>query len=327
MTGWNASDIPDQSGRTAVVTGANSGIGYVTARELARRGARVVLACRSEERGTRALEQLCSEVPSAEAEFRRLDLGDLGSVREFAESYGDGGVGGVDGGGGEGGGAGEGGGLDLLINNAGVMALPYRQTVDGFETQFGVNHLGHFALTGLLLPRLLRTPGARIVTVSSAFHALGNIDIGDLNGERSYRRWIAYGRSKTANLLFVHELARRLAATGSDVVAAAAHPGYAETNLQAAGPKMEGRKLAERVMWLGNRVLAQPATAGALPTLYAATAPEVRPDAFIGPRVLGWQGAPGRSWRAKWTLNDTASERLWEASESLTGVRYSGLKG
>ncbi|MEV2249527.1 oxidoreductase [Streptomyces sp. NPDC050147] len=313
MTGWNASDIPDQSGRTAVVTGANSGIGYVTARELARHGARVVLACRSEERGARALERIRAEVPSAVAGFRCLDLADLGSVRAFAESYARD--------------EGAGDGLDLLINNAGLMALPHRQTADGFETQFGVNHLGHFALTGLLLPRLLRTPGARIVTVSSAFHALANIDIGDLNSERDYRRWIAYGRSKTANLLFTHELARRLAATGSGVVAAAAHPGYAQTNLQAAGPKMEGRKVAERVMWLGNRALAQPATKGALPSLYAATAPDVRPDSFTGPRVLGWQGAPGRSWRAKWTLNDTASERLWEASESLTGVRYAALKG
>lgn len=311
MTGWNASDIPDQSGRTAVVTGANSGIGYVTARELARRGARVVLACRSEDRGTQALERLRAEVPSAAAEFGRLDLADLRSVRAFAESYARDEE--------------DGGGLDLLVNNAGLMALPQRQTADGFETQFGVNHLGHFALTGLLLPSLLRTPGARIVTVSSAFHALANIDIGDLNSERDYRRWIAYGRSKTANLLFTHELARRLAATGSDVVAAAAHPGYAQTNLQAAGPRMEGRKVAERVMWLGNRALAQPATKGALPSLYAATAPDVRPDSFTGPRVLGWQGAPGRSWRAKWTLNDTASERLWEASERLTGVRYSAL--
>ncbi|MFI8874718.1 oxidoreductase [Streptomyces sp. NPDC055243] len=320
MTGWNASDIPDQSGRTAVVTGANSGIGYVTARELARRGARVTLACRSEERGTRALERLRSEVPSAQAEFRRLDLGDLGSVREFAASYDRDGEGSGDSEGSGGGGGG--GGLDLLVNNAGVMALPYMQTADGFETQFGVNHLGHFALTGLLLPRLLRTPGARIVSVSSAFHALGNIDLRDLNSERNYRRWIAYGRSKSANLLFVHELARRLAASGSDVVAAAAHPGYAETNLQAAAPKLEGRRLAERVMWLGNRALAQSATAGALPTLYAATARGVRPDSFTGPRVLGWQGAPGKSWRAKWTLDDAAGERLWEASEGLTGVRY-----
>ncbi|MFF1696186.1 oxidoreductase [Streptomyces sp. NPDC058257] len=312
MTGWNASDIPDQSGRTAVVTGANSGIGYVTARELARHGARVVLACRSEERGARALERLRSEVPSADAEFRRLDLGDLESVRKFAQSYDR---------------DDEGGGLDLLVNNAGVMALPYRRTADGFETQFGVNHLGHFALTGLLLPRLLRTPGARIVTVSSAFHILSNIDMNDLNSEHGYRRWTAYGRSKSANLLFTHELARRLAATGSDVVAAAAHPGYAETNLQAAAPKMEGRKVTERVMRLGNLVLAQPATAGALPSLYAATAQGVRPDSFTGPRVLGWQGAPGKSWRAKWTLNDAAGERLWAASEGLTGVRYAALKG
>ncbi|MEV8015519.1 oxidoreductase [Streptomyces sp. NPDC086554] len=316
MAGWNASDIPDQSGRTAVVTGANSGIGYVTARELARRGARVVLACRSEERGSRALARLRSEVPGVEAEFSRLDLGDLSSVREFAASYerdagqrpGD-------------------GGLDLLINNAGVMALPYRQTVDGFETQFGVNHLGHFALTGLLLPLLLRTPGARIVTVSSAMHAVANIDIGDLNSERGYRRWIAYGRSKTANLLFVHELARRLAAAGCDVVAAAAHPGYASTNLQAAAPRMEGRKGAERVMRIGNGLVAQSADAGALPTLFAATAPGVRPDSFTGPRILGWRGAPARSWRAGWTRDDVAAGRLWEASEGLTGVEYGALKG
>ncbi|MEV0114508.1 oxidoreductase [Streptomyces sp. NPDC050844] len=311
MAGWNASDIPDQSGRTAVVTGANSGIGHVTARELARRGARVVLACRSEERGSRALTRLRSEVPGAEAEFRRLDLGDLGSVREFAASY-------------------ESetqGGLDLLINNAGVMALPYRQTVDGFETQFGVNHLGHFALTGLLLPLLLRTPGARIVTVSSGMHAVANIDIDDLNSERSYRRWIAYGRSKTANLLFVHELARRLAAAGSDVVAAAAHPGYASTNLQAAAPRMEGRKAAERFIRIGNGLVAQSADAGALPTLFAATAPGVRPDSFTGPRILGWRGAPARSWRAGWTKDDVAAGRLWEASEGLTGVEYGELKG
>lgn len=311
MAGWNASDIPDQSGRTAVVTGANSGIGYVTARELARRGARVVLACRSEERGSRALGRLRSEVPGAEAEFMRLDLGDLGSVREFAASY-----------------ESEAhGGLDLLINNAGVMALPYRQTVDGFETQFGVNHLGHFALTGLLLPLLLRTPGARIVTVSSGMHAVANIDIDDLNSERGYRRWVAYSRSKTANLLFVHELARRLAAAGSDVVAAAAHPGYASTNLQAAAPRMEGRKAAERFMRIGNGLVGQSADAGALPTLFAATAPGVRPDSFTGPRILGWRGAPARSWRVGWTKNDVAAGRLWEASEGLTGVSFGALKG
>ncbi|GAA2452227.1 oxidoreductase [Streptomyces mauvecolor] len=304
--GWSAQDIPDQSGRTAVVTGANSGIGLVTARELARRGARVVLACRSEARGRAAEDRIRSEVPGAQAEFRTLDLADLASVREFAAKlpYDR---------------------LDLLVNNAGVMALPYGKTADGFETQFGVNHLGHFALTGLLLPRLRAAGAARVVSVSSGMHALANIDIGDLNSEHRYRRWIVYGRSKTANLLFIHELARRLRAAGSDVVAAAAHPGYAATNLQTQGVRMEGRRAAERIVELGNRVMAQPAEAGALPTLYAATAPGVRPDSFTGPSLMMWRGAPARSWRARWTLNDVAGERLWVASEQLTGVTYEAL--
>ncbi|MFJ3226555.1 oxidoreductase [Streptomyces sp. NPDC086783] len=307
MTGWNASDIPDQNGRSAVVTGANSGLGYVTARELARRGARVVLACRSEERGHEAGDRLVAEVPGADVVFRRLDLADLASVREFAAGY-------------------PYERLDLLVNNAGVMALPQGRTADGFETQFGVNHLGHFALTGLLLPALLRTPGARIVTLSSMVHALANIDIDDLNAEHGYRRWIAYARSKTANLLFTHELARRLAATGAEAVAAAAHPGYASTNLQTAGARMEGRRGAERFAELGNRVFAQSAEAGALPTLYAATAPGVLPDSFTGPSFAMWRGAPAASWRAPWTRDDRASGRLWTASEELTGVRYDALK-
>ncbi|WP_327323480.1 oxidoreductase [Streptomyces sp. NBC_01210] len=307
MAGWNASDIPDQSGRTAVVTGANSGIGLVTAQELARRGARVVLACRSTVRGEQAEARVKREVPDAEVEFRSLDLADLSSVREFAAAY-------------------PYENLDLLINNAGVMALPYGKTADGFETQFGINHLGHFALTGLLLPKLLDTPGARVVSLSSGLHAMANLDIADLNSERHYRRWVAYARSKTANLLFVHELARRLRAAGSDVVAAAAHPGYAATNLQAASARMEGRMIRERIMEFGNRIAAQPAESGALPTLYAATAPGVRPDSFTGPKFQGWRGAPAPSRRAKWTRNDVAGERLWAASEQLTGVTYEGLK-
>ncbi|MER7177842.1 oxidoreductase [Streptomyces mesophilus] len=303
MTAWTAREIPDQTGRTAVVTGANSGIGLAAARELARRGARVLLACRSEARGEEARARIVAEVPDADVEFAPLDLADLQSVREFAAAF-------------------DGERLDLLINNAGVMALPYGKTADGFETQFGVNHLGHFALTGLLLPKLLATPGARIVTVSSGMHFLSNIDIGDLNSEKKYRRWVAYGRSKTANLLFTHELARRLEATGSEVVAAAAHPGFARTNLQTAGVRMEGRRLAARVAGLGTQLLAQSAESGALPTLYAATAPGVRPDSFTGPRLQGWRGAPVKSVRAKWTLNDAAGERLWAASEQLTGVTY-----
>ncbi|MFI7240804.1 oxidoreductase [Streptomyces qinglanensis] len=301
--GWTARNIPDQSGRTAVVTGANSGLGFVTARELARRGARVVLACRDEERGDRARDALVQELPEAgpRTELRRLDLGDLASVRAFAKELPDERV-------------------DLLVNNAGVMALPYGRTADGFERQFGVNHLGHFALTGLLLERLLAASAPRVVTLSSGLHALANIDIADLNSEHSYRRWIAYSRSKTANLLFTHELARLCA--GTPLVAAAAHPGYAATNLQTAGARMEGRKTTERVMALGTRVLGQSADAGALPTLYAATAPGVAPDSFTGPRLLGWRGAPAPSWRAPWTLSDVAAERLWAASEQLTGVTY-----
>jgi NAD(P)-dependent dehydrogenase (short-subunit alcohol dehydrogenase family) len=303
---WTAHDIPDQNGRTAVVTGANSGLGYCTARELARRGARVLLACRSEARGKDAVERLQTEVPSARVGYRHLDLGDLSSVRAFAKDYDD-------------------ERLDLLINNAGVMALPYAKTADGFETQFGVNHLGHFALTGLLLPQLLATPGARVVSLSSFMHTVANVDLGDLNSERRYRRWIAYGRSKSANLLFIHELARRVEAAGAGITAAAAHPGYASTNLQTAAAKLEGRRATERVMELGTRLVAQSADAGALPTLYAATAPGVLADSFTGPRHLGMRGEPARSRRASWTLNDRTGELLWAASEQLTGVSYAEL--
>lgn len=310
MAGWNVHDIPDQSGRTAVVTGANSGIGYVTARELARCGANVVLACRSQERGAAALDRMTSEVPEGSVALIRLDLGDLDSVREFTAAYG----------------RTHDDRLDLLINNAGVMAVAEGRTADGFETQFGTNHLGHFALTGLLLPTLLATPGARVVTLSSGMHMRANIDIDDLNSERAYGRWVAYGRSKTANLLFTHELARRLAAAGADVVAAAAHPGYAATNLQTSGPSAEGRKGMEAFMRIGNRFFAQSAEAGALPTLYAATAPGVEPDAFIGPSFAMWRGSPATSPRAPWTLNDRAGELLWEESERMTGVTYDQLK-
>ncbi|MFI0961983.1 oxidoreductase [Streptomyces sp. NPDC021080] len=308
MGGWRATDIPRQRGRVAVVTGANSGLGLVTARELARHGARVVLACRSEDRGRAAADRIAAEVPGAEVEFGRLDLGDLASVREFADRF-------------------PYDRLDLLVNNAGVMALPFATTADGFETQFGVNHLGHFALTGLLFPLIATTSGARIVTVSSMMHALADIDLDDLGSEKgAYRKWVAYGRSKSANLLFTHELARRLSATGSDVVAAAAHPGYASTNLQTAGPRLEGRRGAERLMEIGNRVLGQSAEAGALPTLYAATAPGVRPDTFVGPSFAMWRGSPSTSWRAGRTRDDTRAELLWSASERLTGVVFEGLE-
>ncbi|MFD5558086.1 oxidoreductase [Streptomyces sp. NPDC127068] len=305
MSSWSAHDIPDQSGRTAVVTGGNSGIGFTAARALARRGARVVLACRSERRGTAARDLIRTEIPSAEVEFAPLDLASLDSVRRFADTH-----------------RSAHDRLDLLINNAGVMALPHRLTTDGFEMQFGINHLGHFALTGLLLPTLTATPGARVVTVSSFMHHTANIDIHDLNSARHYHPWTAYSRSKTANLLFVHELARRLTAAGADTVAAAVHPGYARTNLQTAAARMEGRRAAERVLGWGNRLFAQGPEAGALPTLYAATAPGVLPDSFTGPRLIGWRGAPAPARRARWTTDDRASARLWEESARLTSVAW-----
>ncbi|MFR9674674.1 oxidoreductase [Streptomyces sp. TR06-5] len=302
--GWTARRIPGQGGRTAVVTGANSGLGYVTARELARRGCRVVLGCRSRGRGEQALARLLSEVPEADAELRQLDLADLKSVRAFAAALPD-------------------EPLHLLVNNAGLMAVPHARTADGFEMQFGVNHLGHFALTGLLMDRLLAAEGARVVTVSSLMHVLGNVDLRDPHCERRYRRWMAYGRSKTANLLFTHELARRV--NGRDLIAAAAHPGYSATELQTKGPRLAGDRVGERFMRLANAAVGSPAELGAAATLYAATSEEVVPDSFTGPRVLGLRGGPGRSWRAPWTRDDSTAERLWGLSEDLTGVRFDAL--
>ncbi|UED86578.1 oxidoreductase [Streptomyces profundus] len=302
--GWTARDIPDLKGRTSVVTGANSGIGYVTARELARRGSRVVLACRSRQRGEAALNRLFDEVPEARAELRLLDLADLASVRAFAGEWGE-------------------APLHLLVNNAGLMAVPLATTVDGFEAQFGVNHLGHFALTGLLLDGLLNAPGARVVTVSSMLHLLGNIDIHNLNAEQGYRRWLAYGRSKTANLLFTHELARR--SRDHDLLASAVHPGYADTELHARAGRLERNPVKERVARLGNKLLASRPEAGAMPTLYAATAPEVAADSFTGPAQL--RGRAGRALRAPWTLDDAVAIRLWRASEDLTGIRYDAISG
>lgn len=382
MGGWSAREIPDQSGRVAVVTGANSGLGYITARELARKGATVVLACRSDSRAQNAQQRLRKEVPDAQTEIRLLDLADLRSIRRFAEGF-------------------PYDRLDLLVNNAGVMGVTYGTTADGFETQFGVNHLGHFALTGLLLPRVLAagvegggadgagvagvagvggvgsaggpvaaevsggvgvaggsgasdvpatsaTQGAsapsasvsqgasempsasgvpsapappaapRIVNVSSIMHAMSNVDLRDPNGLRSYHRWTAYARSKSAVLLFTHALAGRLAEAGAGVVVAAAHPGYAATGLSSGVGGRAGRALME----VGDKVLAQPAEVGALPLLYAATAPGVRPDSFTGPSFALWRGAPAPSWRAPRTRDDRLAEWLWEVSERLTGVAY-----
>jgi NAD(P)-dependent dehydrogenase (short-subunit alcohol dehydrogenase family) len=302
---WTGDDIPDQGGRLAIVTGANSGIGFFIARDLARAGAHVILAVRDAGKGVAAAEGISSGTTDAHAHVARLDLAELGSVRAFAERI-----------------SSEHERVDLLINNAGVMAVARARTADGFEMQFGTNHLGHFALTGLLLPRLLTTPDARVVTVSSINHRAGRMNFDDLQGERRYSRWGAYNQSKLANLLFVFELDRRLRASGASLRSIAAHPGYSATNLQHGTPSP-----FERVFFpVGNRLIAQSAEMGALPVLYAATMPDVRSGAYVGPRGFGEvRGYPGEAKSTRSARDPLAARRLWEESEGLTGVTYEPL--
>jgi NAD(P)-dependent dehydrogenase (short-subunit alcohol dehydrogenase family) len=304
--GWTARDIPDQHGRRIVVTGASSGLGLETARELVRHGASVVLAVRDPTRGANAAADIERTAPGAPPEVRPLDLADLASVRAFAGAWD--------------------GPLDVLVNNAGVMALPYGLTADGFEMQFGTNHLGHFALTGLLLPALLAAPAPRVVTVSSGVHHAGSIDFEDLQHERSYQRWQAYSASKLANLLFAFELQRRVDGAGLPLLSVAAHPGYAATNLQLAGPRMEGRLVRQGVMSVGNLLLGQSAAKGALPQLYAATAGDVRGGEYFGPRgLMEGRGSPTRVKGSSRANDPELARKLWDVSEDLTGVRFEAL--
>jgi NAD(P)-dependent dehydrogenase (short-subunit alcohol dehydrogenase family) len=300
---WTAASIPDQSGRIAIVTGGNSGLGTSTARELARKGARVVIVCRNVQKGEQAASSIRATAPAAQVEVAPLDLADLASVRAFAESF-----------------AAANDRLDLLINNAGVMAPPRRLTVDGFESQIGTNHLGHFALTGLLLGTLLAAPAPRVVTISSGAHRIGKLNFDDLMGERRYNHWLAYGQSKLANLLFCFELQRRAAAAGTELLSMAAHPGYAATNLQFAGPAAWYEKA---VMAVGNKLIAQSADMGALPTLFAATEPGLAGGTFAGPDAwMEQRGYPRVVTAAGKAYDEAAWRRLWEISEELTGVRY-----
>ena len=283
-------NLHDMTGRSVIVTGANSGIGRAAARAFAGAGARVVLAVRDTAKG----ETAAAAMPGT-TEVRRLDLASLASVREFADGWS--------------------GPLDLLVNNAGVMVPPLSWTAEGFELQFGTNHLGHFALTNLLLPDIT----GRVVTVSSTGHRVGTIDFDDLNWERKpYKPWRAYGQSKLANLLFTAELQRRLTEAGSRVLATAAHPGYAATNLQF----HSGKRVNEIVSRIGNRLLAQDEDGGALPTLYAAVA-DVPPAAFAGPGgFMEQRGAPKLVGRSGAALDADVARRLWDVSEELTGVRF-----
>jgi NAD(P)-dependent dehydrogenase (short-subunit alcohol dehydrogenase family) len=286
MSDWTAADLPDFTGRTVIVTGANSGLGEVTARELARVGAKVILAVRNTAKGDTAAAGMTGDV-----EVRKLDLQDLASVREFAD--------GVD-------------GVDVLVNNAGIMAVPYAQTADGFESQIGTNHLGHFALTNLLLSKVTD----RVVTVSSFAHLIGKISLKDLNWKsRPYLAWPAYGQSKLANLLFTSELQHRLDTSGSPVTSLAAHPGYSATNLQG----QTGNKIGTK-FWKATNVLGTSADFGARQTLFAVSQ-DLPGNSLVGPRFV-IRGATGQSPRSPLARSTSTAAALWELSEQLTDVRY-----
>ena len=298
---WTEADVPDQSGRTAVITGGNSGIGFEAARVLAERGARLFIGCRDQGKAHDAVLRIRATAPGAEVRMVPMDLASLRSVRAAAAQIRSGCE-----------------GIDLLINNAGVMMPPYGVTADGFELQLGINHLGHFALTGLLLDRLAGLPGARVVTVSSNSHQAGRINFDDLQSRRDYKRIAGYGQSKLANLMFTYELQRRLAAAGSPAIAAAAHPGLTRTGLA---------RYLSRVMTayyvLVERPLAQSAAMGALGTLRAATDPAVRGGDYYGPvRWRGERGYPQRISSSERSHDEGDQRRLWQESERLTGVRY-----
>lgn len=293
---WTEENIPDQSAKVAIVTGANSGIGFETARMLAHRGASVTLACRSEAKGEAAVQKILAEQPSGQVALALIDLSDLNSVAKFAEAF-----------------VAANERLDLLINNAGVMVPPETRTRQGFELQFGVNHLGHFALAGQLMPLLLDSPKSRVVCVSSVAHRSGRMDFDDLNfNNRAYLPWVAYGQSKLANLLFALGLQNRLSSAKADVKVASAHPGYTSTELQRTS-----------IFRLLNPLVAMHPKQGALPTLRAATDPEVIGGEYFGPQLLmEMRGYPDRAFRTEAARSSQDAERLWEISESLTGVKF-----
>jgi NAD(P)-dependent dehydrogenase (short-subunit alcohol dehydrogenase family) len=306
MAKWTAGDMPDQAGRVVLVTGANSGLGLRSAEGLARAGAHVVLGCRNETKGQAAWKAVAAVATGPKPTLVHLDLADLTSVRACAKEV-----------------QGAVGRLDALMNNAGVMAVPLQRTVDGHEMQFGTNHLGHFALTGLLLPLLRESGSARVVTTSSLVHRIGAIRWDDVDSEQSYGKWRAYAQSKFANLLFAFELDRRCRAADVPIISAAAHPGYASTHLQEVGPKASGNRVMLTLSRMGNVILGQSDEAGARPQLYAATMPDVEGGEYFGPSFMFQMRGNPKRVRAKRPAYDLASaHRLWELSEELTGVGF-----
>jgi NAD(P)-dependent dehydrogenase (short-subunit alcohol dehydrogenase family) len=304
---WSTADIGDLTGRVALVTGANSGIGYETTRSLAEHGAHVILACRDDEKARRARDKLESDLERSSLELLHLNLADLVSVRRAADEV-----------------LAEHARLDILVNNAGVMGTPYRQTADGFELQMATNHLGHFALTGLLLDRIVTTARSRIVTVSSHLHRMGQLRLDDVAGTTFHSTWVSYGTSKLANLLFVAELSRRLQAAGLPTLAVAAHPGWTRSNLAASGAALGNSRVRRKLGRVAGSVLGQSAAGGALPVLCAATSSAVGPGQFIGPaHLFGFYGPPKVARPSRRARDTEAAVALWEASEELTAVRYS----
>jgi len=304
---WTSDDMPDLQKKNVIVTGANSGIGFEACRKFAEKNAHVVMACRSLEKGKEAKQKIEKENDSADLEVRKLDLADLSSVREFAEEF-----------------KTNNDKLDILCNNAGIMAIPRQETEDGFEKQFGVNHLGHFALTAELIPALIESEEGRIVTQSSGLHEKGSINFDDLMMEKEYDKWDAYANSKLANVLFAYELQRKLEKYDLDIKSVVCHPGYASTNLQYKGPEEEGSKLKLLGMKIANGLIAQSAENGSLPMLYASVAEEIEGGEYVGPNGLAnMRGYPEIQDSSEESKDEDVAEALWTRSESLTGISYS----
>lgn len=305
---WDYEDIKDQTGKIFVITGANSGLGLWATKGLAARNAKVVMACRSQDKAESAAAEVKEDYPEADLEIILLDLASLNSIEHFAgkfnERYDQ---------------------LHGLLNNAGIMQTPYKTTEDGFELQMGVNHLGHFALTGLLLDNLKTTPGARVVVQSSGAHRMTDaIDFDSLDNQENYSRTGAYAQSKLANLLFAFELDRKFKDHAIDAIALGVHPGYTATNLQSTGPALDGWSIWSLLYKFTNTLFAQSVEMGALPLLYAAVEPDVNGGDYIGPGGFqGMRGYPARIEASETAYDETSAEELWELSEDLTGVNYS----
>lgn len=302
---WTQKDIPNLDDKVIVITGANSGLGFECSRILAEKGATIVMAVRTIAKGEQAKADILKDNPQAQLDVMALDVGDLSSVRAFADAF-----------------KAKYDRLDILLNNAGVMAIPRQETADGFEMQLGVNHLGHFALTGLLLDLIVKTPNARIHNVTSSANYTGTINFDDLMGEKSYGRWEAYGQSKLANVFFTFELQKRLISADFDTITNTSHPGLVLTNLQANSVEQSGTGFEAFLYRLIEPIMAQDISMGVLPMLYGSTADEAKGGVFYGPRLFNMRGYPAEKKTNKEANDAQALKRFWDISEELTGVNY-----